>query len=83
LDPDPLGFIISLFIFDSAFLLKVGILILLLICSALISGAEVAFFGLSPTTINEIDEQKTTRGSSPKSMRIEIRPVSVSLWLIL
>jgi len=63
LDPDPLGLIISLFVFDSSFLLKVSILLLLLVCSALISGAEVAFFGLSPTTINEIEEQKTTRGS--------------------
>jgi len=31
-------------------------------CSALISGAEVAFFGLSPTDINEIEEKKTSRG---------------------
>ncbi|GAB5474779.1 MAG: gliding motility-associated protein GldE [Maribacter sp.] len=45
-----------------AFLLKVGMLFLLLLCSALISGAEVALFGLSPTDINEIDQQKTTRG---------------------
>ena len=38
-------------------------LLLLLLCSALISGAEVAFFGLSPTDINEIGEQKTTRSN--------------------
>jgi gliding motility-associated protein GldE len=63
LDPDPLGLIFSLFFFDGSFLLQVGVLLLLLICSALISGAEVAFFGLSPTTINEVEEEKTTRGS--------------------
>lgn len=38
-------------------------IILLLLCSALISGAEVAFFGLSPTDINEINEQKTARSN--------------------
>jgi gliding motility-associated protein GldE len=41
----------------------VVILLLLLWCSALISGAEVAFFGLSPTEVNEIDDLKTTKGS--------------------
>ena len=44
-------------------MLKVGILVLMLLCSALISGAEVAFFGLSTTDINEIQERKTTRGN--------------------
>ena len=37
-------------------------LLVLLICSALISGAEVAFFGLSQTDLNEIEEKKTARG---------------------
>lgn len=37
-------------------------LILLLICSALISGAEVAFFSLTQTDINEEEAAKTTRG---------------------
>ncbi len=47
---------------DSAFTIKVVILILLLVCSALISGAEVAFFGLSQTDIKEIEEEKTDKG---------------------
>jgi len=38
------------------------ILILLLFCSALISGAEVALFGLSSTDVNEMEEAKTSRG---------------------
>lgn len=37
-------------------------MIALLACSALISGAEVAFFGLSPTDVNEIEEEKTSKG---------------------
>jgi len=63
LDPDPLGFLVNFIVFDGSFALKVAVLLLLLCCSALISGAEVAVFGLSPTDINEIDDQKTTQGS--------------------
>ncbi|MCM4166780.1 gliding motility-associated protein GldE [Arenibacter sp. H213] len=46
---------------DTAIAIKSIILILLLCCSALISGAEVAFFGLSPTDVKEIDDKKTTK----------------------
>lgn len=37
-------------------------MIILLCCSALISGAEVAFFGLSATDINEIRDSKSNKG---------------------
>jgi len=63
LDPDPLSFSLNFIVFDSAYALKVVVLLILLCCSALISGAEVALFGLSPTDINEIEKQKTARGS--------------------
>ncbi len=42
---------------------KVIVLIVLLGCSAMISGAEVAFFSLSITELKEIQEKKTTAGS--------------------
>jgi gliding motility-associated protein GldE len=48
---------------EGAFGLKIIVLILLLVCSALISGAEVAFFGLSQTDVNDIDQSRTTRGT--------------------
>lgn len=48
---------------DGGFALKIVILVVLLICSALISGAEVALFGLSATEANEIQEQKTPQGN--------------------
>ncbi|MEP4946809.1 MAG: DUF21 domain-containing protein, partial [Flavobacteriaceae bacterium] len=38
------------------------VLLLLLVCSALISGAEVALFGLSQTDLNELEENDTARG---------------------
>jgi len=60
---DPLGLQLSLIVFNGAFALKIVVLLVLLVCSALISGAEVAFFGLSPTQVNEIEENKTTRGT--------------------
>ena len=44
------------------FAFQIAVLILLLICSALISGAEVAFFGLSATDLKDIIEKKTTQG---------------------
>ncbi|PIF01160.1 MAG: magnesium/cobalt efflux protein [Maribacter sp.] len=48
---------------EGAFVLNVCILMILLLCSALISGAEVAFFGLSPTDINTIGQDKTAKGN--------------------
>jgi gliding motility-associated protein GldE len=47
---------------DSGFAFKIVLLFILLSFSALISGAEVAFFGLSQTEINEIEEKKTSKG---------------------
>lgn len=63
MDPDPLSFFLNFMAFESTFLLKIGVLLLLLLCSALISGAEVAFFGLSPTDINAIEQKKTAKGN--------------------
>lgn len=63
MDPDPLisfpYFVASV----GAFAFKIIFLVVLLTCSALISGAEVAFFGLSQSDVKDIDERKTTRGT--------------------
>ncbi|WP_291864933.1 gliding motility-associated protein GldE [Maribacter sp.] len=63
MDPDPLSLLLNFVVLDSAFALRIGTLVFLLICSALISGAEVAFFGLSQTDVKEIEEEKTAKGS--------------------
>lgn len=63
MDPDPFRILLNAVVFDSALAFKIVILLLLLICSALISGAEVAFFGLSGTDVNSIEESKTTKGN--------------------
>jgi len=63
LDPDPLSLMLNFLALDSVLVLNGCILLLLLLCSALISGAEVAFFGLSPTDINAIGQKKTAKGN--------------------
>lgn len=63
MDPDPLSFFLNFLAVESTFILNICILFLLLLCSALISGAEVAFFGLSATDINTIVQDKTARGN--------------------
>ncbi|MEL4308556.1 gliding motility-associated protein GldE [Joostella sp. CR20] len=63
MDPEPSSlFSIALFI-DSASIIKLIVLVVLLICSALISGAEVAFFSLSQTDLNEVEDSKTSAGA--------------------
>lgn len=59
MDPEPL-FIILLAL-DTSSLLSIVILCILLICSALISGAEVAFFSLSPNDLIETEGQIANR----------------------
>ncbi|MDX1769369.1 MAG: gliding motility-associated protein GldE [Arenibacter troitsensis] len=62
MDPDPLSLLLNFIAIDNGFAFKIVVLFILLTFSALISGAEVAFFGLSQTEINEIAEKKTAKG---------------------
>nr|WP_299168272.1 gliding motility-associated protein GldE [uncultured Allomuricauda sp.] len=61
MDPEPYCLAFFLTTFSGIFTIKVIVLLLLLVCSALISGAEVAFFGLSQTDLNELEETDTSR----------------------
>ena len=63
MDPDPLLAISAYMDSTGSFAVNIILLIILLIGSALISGAEVAFFSLSQTDINDIEDEKSTRGS--------------------
>ncbi|MEQ8218126.1 MAG: gliding motility-associated protein GldE [Arenibacter sp.] len=62
MDPDPLSLLLNFIAIDSGFAFKIAFLFILLSFSALISGAEVAFFGLSQTEVNEIEEKKSAQG---------------------
>ena len=62
MDPEPSSWLILFVTTDSTFIIKVVLLLVLLVCSALVSGAEVALFSLSQTEINE-----ETVSNSPRS----------------
>lgn len=62
MDPEPYCLAFFLTTFSGIFTIKVIVLLLLLGCSALLSGAEVALFGLSQTDLNELEETDTSRG---------------------
>jgi gliding motility-associated protein GldE len=51
LDPEPFSLIVNTLAVDTTFVFGVAFLFVLLLCSALVSGAEVALFSLSQTDI--------------------------------
>lgn len=59
MDPEPTVLISFLSVINTAFLTSIIVLILLLICSALISGAEVALFSLTKSDLDEGLEKKS------------------------
>ena len=63
MDPEPHSALL-LTVFEGLVALKWIVLVFLLLGSALISGAEVAFFGLSQTDLNSIEEENTKRGEA-------------------
>ncbi len=63
MDPEPFELLFGLAALDNLIIAKVIVLIVLLGCSAMISGAEVAFFSLSITELREVQEKNTPAGS--------------------
>ncbi|WP_010516430.1 gliding motility-associated protein GldE [Croceivirga radicis] len=61
MDPEPCCLIALAATYNGVFIVQVIFLFVLLLCSAMISGAEVALFGLSATELNAIEEQNTTK----------------------
>ena len=64
MDPDP--FFLSNYLLSidpSFFSIKIGVLLFLICCSALISGAEVAFFGLSSTDLSELEKETNAKAA--------------------
>ncbi|WP_224484101.1 gliding motility-associated protein GldE [Robertkochia aurantiaca] len=62
MDPDPAS-LLSLFLsYETANVLKLIVLLILLGCSALVSGAEVALFSLSPSDILESKNTDAVKG---------------------
>ena len=59
MDPEPTVLISNLLVTNTTFITSIVLLIVLLICSALISGAEVALFSLTKSNIDEGAENKS------------------------
>lgn len=57
MDPDPEPLLLFINTFGTVEIIEIVVLGLLLICSALISGTEVAFFSLSKTEIDSLEEE--------------------------
>ncbi|MEM9687819.1 MAG: CNNM domain-containing protein, partial [Bacteroidota bacterium] len=55
MDTEPPDLLSSLLFIDSTVIIEPIVLLGLLFCSALVSGAEVAFFSFSQTDINEAE----------------------------
>lgn len=62
MDPEPSSFLIFLSDTEGVNIFKFAILLILLCCSALVSGAEVAFFSMTQTDLNEEEASRTARG---------------------
>lgn len=60
MDSEPPGLFIEP-LFDALDITSIVILLVLLVCSALISGAEVAFFSLSPTDFETADDKAPSK----------------------
>tara|TARA_B100001063_G_scaffold246366_1_gene285188 strand:+ start:3439 stop:4755 length:1317 start_codon:yes stop_codon:yes gene_type:complete len=59
LDPDPLSFLITFLDDQGPLLIQLILLVLLLITSGLVSGAEVAFFSLTKDQLDSEEEKKS------------------------
>ena len=59
MDPEPTVLISNLLVTSTSFISSIVLLVVLLICSGLISGAEVALFSLTKSNINEGLENKS------------------------
>ncbi len=59
MDPEPSSLIILFFAVDYSLIIGIVLLFVLLLCSALISGAEVALFSLTKTDLDEGVEQES------------------------
>jgi len=59
LDPEPTVLISHLLVINTSFITSIVVLVVLLLCSALISGAEVALFSLTKSNLDEGLEKKS------------------------
>ncbi len=61
MDPEPISLFFNVLEFETSVIIGVILLLVLLLFSALVSGAEVALFSLTPTDLNENSENYSKR----------------------
>ena len=59
MDPEPFSLIINTLAFEASIVFGVALLFILLLCSALVSGAEVALFSLTQSDIDAASEENS------------------------
>lgn len=62
IEPLTIQLLMPLLTIDTGLVIQFAVFFVLLLCSALISGSEVALFSLSATEIENLKEEKTTQG---------------------
>lgn len=61
IEPLTIQLLMPLLTIDTGLVIQFAVFFVLLLCSALISGSEVALFSLSPTELENLKEEKTTQ----------------------
>ena len=61
IEPLTIQLLMPLLTIDTGLVIQFAVFFVLLLCSALISGSEVALFSLSPTELETLKEEKTTQ----------------------
>ena len=69
MDPDPSIYLLNT-LFETEFILLSLFLLLLLFCSGLISGSEVAFFSIGPSELNELQSQEDLKKKDKKILKL-------------
>ena len=87
MDPDPGYIFLSHFYFHSLAILNFEVLgamflvTLLLICSALISGSEVAFFSLSPNDLDELKQENSSTSNRILALKEQPRRLLATILI--
>lgn len=61
MDPDPYPLLLVFNAVGTWFYVQLALLFFLLLCSALVSGTEVAFFSLTATNLKKLEEEESTK----------------------
>lgn len=79
MDPEPLSFLESSFL---TYLIEILFLIVLLLCSAFVSGAEVALFSLSQVDVNQAKEDDAAKGIAIENLLAKPKKLLATILVV-